>query len=157
MPVIRAADAPVEPAPGEPGPVTGPYRARLFSDAAGLTQFGAFEETLLPGSRSSICHWHADEDEFVYVLAGEVTVHEGGAVATLHPGDAVCWKAGVAAGHYLENRTDGPVTYLVVGTRARRTRVTYPDHDRVLDLDRDTGTRRWTTHAGDPADSPYRT
>lgn len=156
MPVIRAADAPVEPAPDEPVPVTGPYRAKLFSDAGGLTQFGAFEETLMPGSRSSICHWHTDEDEMVYVLAGAVTVHEGGTVATLHPGDAVCWKAGVAAGHFLENRTDAPVSYLVVGTRARRTRVTYPDHDRALDLDRDTGTRRWTTLGGDPADSPYR-
>ncbi len=156
MPVIRASDAPVDPAPDEPAPVTGPFRARLFSDAGGLTQFGAFEETLMPGSRSSICHWHADEDEFVYVLAGDVTVHEGGAVTTAHPGDGICWKAGAEAGHCLENRTDGPVTYLVVGTRARRTRVTYPDHDRVLDLDRDTGTRLWTTHAGAPADSPYR-
>lgn len=156
MPVIRTKDAPVDPAPGEAMPVTGPFRARLFSDAGGLTQFGAFEETLDPGSRSSICHWHSDEDEFVYVLAGEVTVHEGGTVTAAHPGDAVCWKAGVALGHYLENRTDAPVTYLIVGTRARQTRVTYPDHDRVLDFDRDTGTRRWTTHAGETTDSPYR-
>jgi uncharacterized cupin superfamily protein len=156
MPVIRAADAPQEPAPGEPVPVTGPCRARLFSDAGGLTQFGAFEETLMPGARSSICHWHAEEDEFVYGIAGEVTVHEGGTVSVLRPGDAVCWKAGVAAGHYLENRTDGPVTYLVVGTRAARDRVTYPDHDRVLAFDRATGARVWTTLAGDPADSPYR-
>ncbi|MCU0908668.1 MAG: cupin domain-containing protein [Rhodobacteraceae bacterium] len=156
MPVIRADDARTEPAPGAPDPVTGPYRARLFSDTGGLTQFGAFEETLMPGSRSSLCHWHAEEDEMVYVLSGEVTVHEAGTVTTLHPGDAVCWKAGVALGHDLENRTDGPVTYLVVGTRAPRDRVTYPDNDRVQTIDRTAGTRVWTTRAGDPADDAYR-
>jgi uncharacterized cupin superfamily protein len=110
MPVIRAHEAPIDPAPDAPAPVTGPFRARLFSDAGGLTQFGAFEETLDFGARSSICHWHADEDEFVHVLAGDVTVHEGGTVTTAHPGDGICWKAGAEAGPSLENRTDAPVT-----------------------------------------------
>jgi hypothetical protein len=51
----------------------GPARGLRFSDTGGITQFGAFVECLPPGSRSSLCHWHLREDEFVYMLEGEVT------------------------------------------------------------------------------------
>ncbi len=64
----------------------GPARGLRFSDSGGLTQFGAFVEILPPGSRSSLCHWHAAEDEFVYMLAGEVTLWEGGVAQVLRPG-----------------------------------------------------------------------
>jgi uncharacterized cupin superfamily protein len=109
----------------------GPARMLRFSDTGGLTQFGAFVEILPPGSRSSLCHWHQREDEFVYMLTGEVTVHEGGTSTLLLPGQAVCFKAGVAAGHYLQNLGTADASYLVVGTRMEAEVVTYPDHDRV--------------------------
>jgi len=69
MPVIRPGDAPIE-QPDAPHPVLGSYTAHLLSDAGGLTQFGAFTETLPPGSRSSLRHWHVTEDEFIYMLSG---------------------------------------------------------------------------------------
>ena len=109
----------------------GPSRMLRYSDTGGLTQFGAFVEILPPGSRSSLCHWHRHEDEFIYMLTGEVTVHEGGVATLLHPGQAVCFKAGVAAGHYLQNPGTADATYLVVGSRLEKDVVTYPDHDRV--------------------------
>lgn len=138
----------------------GAYEAILFSDSGGLTQFGAFVEILHPGARSSIRHWHATEDEMIYMLAGEVTVHEGAASYTLAPGEAATFRAGVPEGHYLENIGEGPVRYLVIGTRGMADVVTYPDHDRVVRLRRDPETqdivsREITTFAGDPARSPY--
>jgi len=133
----------------------GPYRARLFSDSGGLTQFGAFEEILPPGSASSIKHWHAGEDEMVYVLVGEVTLLEGSETVLMRAGDAATFKAGDPVGHCLQNRSDEEVRYLVIGTRSPGDVVTYPDHDRVLTFDRASETRRWTDHAGAPADSPY--
>lgn len=110
----------------------GRYRAELLSDAGGLTQFGAFKETIWPGSRSSRPHWHAHEDEMIYVLEGEVTLHEGDGVSTLRPHDSATFKANVAVGHCLENRTDVPVTYLVIGTRSGADVVTYTDNGDVL-------------------------
>ena len=105
----------------------GRFRAELLSDSGGLTQFGAFVETLWPGGRTSKSHWHRSEDEMVYVLDGVATLIEGGAVSEVQPGQAACFKAGVAVGHHMENRTDAPIRYLVVGTRSGDDVVTYAD------------------------------
>lgn len=130
--VIRAGSVPGENAPGSaPAPydALGDYLAQPLSDAGGLTQFGAFTETLLPGSRSSQRHWHAEEDEFLYTLDGIVTLQENTGPRDLPPGSCVCWPAGVPNAHCLENRSDQQVTYFVAGSRLAEDVVTYPDID----------------------------
>jgi len=123
MPVIRQQDAMLEEGKAEGvNAELGAYTARLLSDAGGLTQFGAFLETLPPGSRSSHKHWHEKEDEFIFVISGAVTLNEGDTLTEMLPGDAATFKAGVAVGHRLENHSDAPATYLVVGTRYGRRR-----------------------------------
>ncbi|MBU3035088.1 cupin domain-containing protein [Tritonibacter mobilis] len=156
MPVFSKETAKTDSSDGEGDPC-GPYRALLFSDSGGLTQFGAFEEILPPGSSSSVKHWHAGEDEMVYVLEGEVTLHEGDDSVVMRPGDAATFKAGDPVGHCMQNNSDTEVRYLVIGTRSPRDVVTYPDHNRILHLDRESGNRRWTDHAGSSADTPYQT
>ena len=153
MPIIRNGAAPTESKTQAEEPL-GAFTADLISDAGGLTQFGAFTETLAPGSRSSIKHWHAQEDEMIYVLSGVVMLHEGDKEARLHPGDAACFPAGAELGHCLENDSTEPVTYLVIGTRAPVDVVTYPDHDRRLHFDRATQKRRYETLDSAPADKP---
>ncbi len=111
-----------------------PYAYRAIGDAGGLTQFRAHLERLPPGARSSLRHWHAGEDEMVYVLEGRVTLVED-AETELGPGDAAAWAAGDPVGHCLENRGDAPAVYLVVGTRAARDVVRYPDDDLVTTRD----------------------
>jgi uncharacterized cupin superfamily protein len=103
-----------------------------ISDAGGLTQFGAYVQTLEPGARSSDRHWHEEEDEFLYVISGEATVVEEDGAHTLCPGDAACWPAGVANAHQVVNRSGAPCTYLIFGTRMARDVVHYPDTGRVL-------------------------
>lgn len=105
----------------------GRFRAELLSDAGGLTQFGAFVETLWPGSAASKHHWHANEDEMIFVLSGTVTLIEGDSETDLVQGDAATFKAGVPIGHHLENRTKAPCRYLVVGTRSGDDVVTYAE------------------------------
>lgn len=134
----------------------GPYRTLLFSDSGGLTQFGAFEEILPPGSSSSIKHWHSSEDEMIYVLEGEVTLIEGSSCFTMRKGDAATFKAGDPVGHSLQNRSNSDVRYLVIGTRSANDTVTYPDHNRILQHNRSADSRIWTDHNGDPADNPYK-
>ncbi|WP_137132038.1 cupin domain-containing protein [Rhizobium sp. FY34] len=133
MPIIRQEDAPLDEWTGSGhNAELGPYTARLMSDAGGLTQFGAFVETLKPGARSSHQHWHEREDEFVYMLAGTVTLLEGDSATDMQPGDAATFKAGIAVGHCLENRSGSDATYLVVGTRSPDDVVHYTQKDLML-------------------------
>lgn len=150
MPIHTPETAQVESSDGVGDPC-GPYRALLYSDTGGLTQFGAFVEILPPGSRSSTKHWHATEDEMIYMLEGEALLHEGGDVTPLRPGQAATFKAGVAKGHCLENASQNDARYLVIGTRNAEDVVTYPDHDRVMTFTRATEARVWTDMAGQPA------
>jgi uncharacterized cupin superfamily protein len=138
-----------------PGHPTGTKRTQWISEPGGLTQFGAFIETLEPGSRSSIKHWHSAEDEMVYVLDGEVMLIEGDTETMLRPGDAATFKAGTPVGHCLHNRSSQPTRCLVVGTRAPVDAITYPDHDRVCLRDRALPDDIWTDGAGQSARSPY--
>ena len=124
-----------------------------------MTQFGAFVETLPPGSASSIKHWHAKEDEMIYVLDGIATVVEGDEEHQLSPGDAATFKAGAPLGHCVKNNSDQSITYLVIGSRKEADTVTFPDNDRVLHFTRDdtgeTAERRFETLQGAPATNPY--
>lgn len=126
-----ATDNPTHPILG-PGP--GPYRYQLLSDPGGLTQFGAFIEELPPGSSSGHRHWHEAEDEMILMLSGQVVLVEE-TESTLTTGDAAAWPAGQAIGHRLDNRSDAPARYLVIGTRSQRDRIHYTDHDLVTEKD----------------------
>ena len=126
----------------------GDYQAFPISDEGGLSQFGAFTETLMPGAQSSQRHWHEAEDEFVFVLDGNVTVVENDGEHALHPGDAACWSAGVPNAHCLKNHTNKPVFYLVVGTRAKNDACHYPDID--LHYSRKDGVRMMSHKDGTP-------
>jgi uncharacterized cupin superfamily protein len=153
MPIIpMPADGPK---PGKPSPKLGTYSYVDYSDIGGLTQFGAFTETLPPGSKSSIKHWHQSEDELIYMLSGTLILHEGDSETPFTAGQCATFKAGAPLGHCLENRSDQPATYFVVGTRAAKDVITFPDDDAVLIFDRGTGTRIWQTHDGRPGQSPY--
>lgn len=128
----KGAVAPVTGPSSYPAPYTlpdGRMRWWPISDEGGLTQFGAFTEELSPGAQSSQRHWHEAEDEFLYVLDGAVTVVENDGEHLLHPGDAACWPAGNDNAHCVVNRTDRPVTYLIVGTRADADVCHYPGLD----------------------------
>ncbi len=104
---------------------------RHLSDAGGLTQYGAYLETLQPGGNSSDRHWHEKEDEFIYVVSGEATVEDDGE-HVLHPGDVACWPAGVPIAHQIVNRSQTPCSYLIVGTRVTHDVCHYPESGRVL-------------------------
>jgi uncharacterized cupin superfamily protein len=130
--IIRKDQALVEHADEEDAQMYGPSESVRLSDAGGLTQFGAYVQTLQPGSRSSDRHWHEEEDEFLYMLSGEATVIEEDGAHTLHPGDAACWPAGTANAHQVVNRSDAPCSYLIFGTRMARDTVHYPDRGEAL-------------------------
>lgn len=104
---------------------------RAMTDALGLTQFGVNLTTLEPGARSALRHWHAKEDECVYVLSGELTLVLDDGEHMLTAGMAAGFPAGEANGHHLINRSASPATYLEIGTRSADEVATYPDDDLI--------------------------
>jgi uncharacterized cupin superfamily protein len=119
-----------------PEPFDQPCRTRArrsLGDAAGLTQFGVNLLTLPPGAWSSQRHWHSLEDEFVYVLASEVTLVTSAGEETLRAGDCAGFRAGDPDGHHLVNRSQAEARVLEVGTRADDDQDTtdYPDIDMI--------------------------
>jgi uncharacterized cupin superfamily protein len=129
------------------GVVAGREKKKL-GDAVGLTQFGVNLTRLKPGAASALRHWHASEDEFVYMLEGELVLEEDGGETLLKPGDAAGFKAGVPNGHRLVNRSAQDALYLEIGTRSPHERATYPDVD--LALERDANGARFFRKSGEP-------
>ncbi len=116
-----------------------PYRSqigtrikRALGDAAGLENFGVNLVRLEPGAWSSIRHWHTRQDEFVYVIEGELALITEGGEQILGPGMAAGFPAGAADGHHLVNRGARAATYLEVGDRSPGDDVSYPDADLAL-------------------------
>ncbi len=151
MPKIDIASVALDTRTGYPPPydklVAGRSRKRL-GNAAGLDQFGVNLTTLKPGSASALRHWHENEDELVYVLEGELILIENDGETVLRPGDAAGFKAGVANGHHLVNRSNSDAVYLEIGTRAKRERAHYPDLD--LTAVKDEQGYRYTREDGTP-------
>lgn len=121
---------------------------RALGDAGGLTQFGVNLTTLEPGAMSALRHWHKHEDEFVYVLAGEVILVTDAGEETLTAGMAATFPAGEPNGHHLVNRSSADATYLEVGTRSAVEDVVYPDVD--LRFIKSGGRRAFVRKSGEP-------
>ncbi|MBK8455760.1 MAG: cupin domain-containing protein [Phyllobacteriaceae bacterium] len=151
MPKLDLANVPEKGGTGYPPQyaaiTAGRFRKRL-GDAGGLTQFGVNLCRLEPGSGSSLRHWHHNEDEFVYIVAGEVVLVEDGGETVLRPGDAATFKAGVANGHTLVNRGRDDALFLEVGTRMADEIAEYPDID--LRAEKTAGVMRFTHRDGSP-------
>ena len=136
MPKIDIDNAPTGHGTGYPEEFAAPCKSRRrwrLGDAVGLDQFGVNLLRLPAGAWSSQRHWHSAEDEFVWVVEGEVVLVEGDGETTLRPGDCAGFKAGVADGHKIENRSGREAVLLEVGSRRpTEDACDYPDIDMIL-------------------------
>ena len=102
---------------------------RRLGEHAGLRNFGVNLVRLEPGSESSMRHWHAKQDEFIYVLEGNVTLVTDAGRQVLGPGMCAGFPARSGDGHQLVNRSASEVVYLEVGARLPGDEGSYPDDD----------------------------
>ena len=120
MPKIDVSRIPLRVGTGYPDPFNdacaGRTRRRL-GDAGQLKDFGVNLNTLPPGQWSSQRHWHSHEDEFVYVLEGELTLVEDEGEILLRAGDCAAFPKGTGNGHHLRNTSSSTAVYLEVGSR----------------------------------------
>jgi uncharacterized cupin superfamily protein len=153
MPKIDVDAAPTRFGTGYPEPfaaVCAGRRRWKLGDAAGLSQFGVNLLRLPPGQWSSQRHWHTGEDEFVYVLDGEVVLVADSGEQILRAGDCAGFKAGKPDGHHVQNRSDGEAVLLEIGSRRPgEDGVDYPDIDLVLKP----GSTRYEHGDGTPYDT----
>ncbi|MGH8162737.1 MAG: cupin domain-containing protein [Rhodanobacteraceae bacterium] len=120
---------------------------RALGDAGGLSNFGVNLLELPPGTWSSQRHWHSAEDEFVYVLSGEVDLIDDDGEQTLRAGDCAAFPKAKANGHHLINRSNAMAVCLEVGTRSSDDVCTYSDIDLHIGPGRSTG---YTHKDGEP-------
>ncbi|MGR3503806.1 cupin domain-containing protein [Pseudaestuariivita sp.] len=153
MPKIDLASVPVKSGSTYPAPfdqeVAGRTSQRI-GDAGGLTQFGANIIHLAPGAASSMQHWHERQDEALVVLTGTPTLIEETGETLLAPGDVATFKAGIANGHHLVNRTGTPASFFVVGTHTDTEVGHYTGRDLKVTNDGDTSI--FTKNDGSPLD-----
>lgn len=111
-------------------PCSGQTCQRL-ARSQGLTQFGVNLTVIPPGGWSSQRHWHSHEDEFIWVVAGELTLVTNAGEETLRSGDCAAFKAGDPDGHHLVNRSNRPTSVLEIGNSDPRDRCDYPEIDMI--------------------------
>lgn len=103
-----------------------------IGDVAGLSSFGVNICELPPGAWSSLPHWHTQEDEFVFVLDGEVVLVCGTEEQILRAGECAGFKSGHDEGHCLQNRSEAPARILEVGSRDPSDVAFYPGIDLMM-------------------------
>jgi uncharacterized cupin superfamily protein len=121
---------------------------RALGDAVGLKNFGVNLMRLPPGCASSQRHWHSKQDEFVYVLEGEVVLVTDAGEQSLRAGMAAGFPAGKPDGHHLVNRSGRDALVLEVGDRTAGDEGDYSDIDmmwRIVD-----GVERYLHKDGTP-------
>src|ERR1700730_2538512 len=102
---------------------------RRLGDHAGLRNFGVNLTRIIPGGQSSSRHAHSRQDEFVFVLEGEVVLETNAGEQLLKPGMCAGFPAGTGDAHRFVNRSASDVKLLVIGDRSSGDEITYPDVD----------------------------
>ncbi len=140
MPLTRPALDPATLTPRTDSGYPEPFRSRVLprekrqlGKALGLQKFGVNLTTLPPGKESSMRHWHTREEEFVYVLEGEVVLRTDAGEQLLTAGCCAGFPTGTGDGHQFVNRSDRPAVYLEVGTSDPADEVFYSDVDMHYD------------------------
>ncbi len=112
---------------------------RALGDAFGLSRYGVNLVDLSPGTWSSQRHWHTHEDEFIYVISGQLTLITDAGEQILIPGMVAGFPAGDTNGHHLINKSDEAASYLEIGDRNSQDEVFYPDIDLLYKRDDEGG------------------
>jgi uncharacterized cupin superfamily protein len=102
---------------------------RRLGDHAGLSNFGVNLTRIVPGGQSSARHAHSRQDEFIWVVSGEIVLETNEGQQTLRAGMCAGFPAGSGNAHRFVNRSSADATILVIGDRTPSDEVTYPDID----------------------------
>lgn len=124
--IVSAADVPEEAGQYPDSDEILTY-GRPLGRAAGLQRIGIHLERVPPGHRTSYPHAEEHEEEFVYVISGEVLAWIDGHTHVMRAGDFAAFPAGTGICHTFINDSDAEATLLVGGERTKpENRIFYP-------------------------------
>ena len=106
-------------------------RRKQLGAAAGGHKLGCSMFEILPGKRPFPYHWHAANEEAIYVLAGRGTLRLAGEELPLSAGDYVACPVGEEGAHQLINDSDEPLRFLCVSEMIEPEIVVQPDSDKI--------------------------
>lgn len=135
---VVARDVPEKTGTRYPAPLDAVCKGRgrrALGNFFGLTNCGVNVTRIPPGEWSAHRHWHSAQDEFVYMLEGELLLVTDDGAQTLTAGMCVGFPKGAANAHCLKNMTDKDAVYLEIGDRSSGDAVEYPDVDLALTCD----------------------
>jgi uncharacterized cupin superfamily protein len=150
--VFRAEDVPETNTSTYPAPFRTAQRQRHYrrlGQFSGLSNYGVNIVRVEPGGQSSARHAHSKQDEFVYMLTGELVLVTDAGEETVGPGACIAFPARTGDGHHFLNRTESDATFLVVGDRTAGDEVSYPDIDLAWQMGPD-GKARYVRKDGTP-------
>lgn len=104
---------------------------RVLGTGAGSAALGGTVMELPPGARAWPFHFHTNNEEAVYVIAGSGTVRIGDARVPIRAGDWIAHPVGPAYAHQVINDGDVPLVYLCVSTQLDCEVVGYPDSNKL--------------------------
>jgi uncharacterized cupin superfamily protein len=137
MPKIDISKARIRKGANLPAPLHETAIGRIkhvLGEAGGLTDYGVNLVKLPPEGWSAQRHWHSKEDEFIYILEGEVVLVTDKGEDVLKPGDCAAFAKNVPDGHHLINKSGATAIYLEIGSRVPGDMPTYPDADLMPDF-----------------------
>ncbi len=101
----------------------------LFGRHFCFSRIGVHLEILKPGRRTSWPHAERDEEEFVYVVSGNVDAWIDGALHAMHTGDFIGFPSRTGITHVIINNGEADAVLIVGGEASRaRNRFFYPLH-----------------------------
>ena len=134
MPKVNISEVSKKKGVGYPKPFDVLSKDRIrqrVGDFGGLRDFGVNLMELPPGNWSAQRHWHSHEDEFVYIIEGELVLIEDQGETVLRAGDCAAFPKNSKNGHHLVNRSLRVARYLEVGSRSIDDIITCSDIDMI--------------------------
>ena len=138
MPKIDLSNVPIKTGSIYPEPYNSEMAGRSslrLAVAGGLTQFGANLVILEAGAKSSLRHYHMEQDEFAMITQGSCTLIDDAGETALEVGDCIAWPAGDANGHHIVNNSGSEARFLVIGTHTPTETAFYSDVDMMVKVD----------------------
>ena len=117
----------------------GKAESRRMARHFGLTAIAVNLVHLEPGCQSALRHWHLKNEEFVYILAGELVLITDEGETVMKPGMVAGFIGGEENAHHLVNRSSEIASHIVVGSLLGGDRGHYPDDD-----------MKWVKNEGEP-------
>jgi uncharacterized cupin superfamily protein len=96
---------------------------------ASLASLGSYE--LPPGEAGPAYHYELTREEWLFVVAGEVTLRTPHGERVLRAGDVACFLPGAEGAHAMRNAGDVPARFAMVSTKEESRSIVYPDSDRI--------------------------